>query len=93
MISLNRPEEKNLLNLATVGDLKKAISNYENDCSSTIAILYGEGGSFCAGLESEELAVEQIYNVPNNKHISFHSFFLNLTTMIFIQGFFTNTLP
>lgn len=69
LISLNKPEEKNLLNLATIGDLKKSISNYENDDLSTIAILYGEGGSFCAGLESEELAIEQIYNVPNNKHI------------------------
>ncbi|VVC31488.1 Hypothetical protein CINCED_3A006766 [Cinara cedri] len=62
LISLNRPEEKNILNLATVGDLKKAILNYENDCSSTIAVLYGEGGSFCAGMEPEELVIEQIYH-------------------------------
>lgn len=52
---MNRPDDKNTLNLATVDDLKNAISNFENDSSSTIAILYGEGGSFCAGFEPDEL--------------------------------------
>lgn len=67
LISLNRPDDKNRLNVATVEDLKKAISNYEKDCSSTVAILYGEGGSFCAGFEPEELVkTSQIYNVIIN---------------------------
>jgi len=61
---LNRPDNKNRLNIATIDDLKKVIFNYEHDSSSTIAILYGEGGSFCAGLESEELVESShIYNV------------------------------
>lgn len=61
---MNRPDNKNQLNLATAVDLKKAISNFENDCSSTIAVLYGEGGSFCTGVEPEELVKSsQIYNV------------------------------
>lgn len=61
---MNKPDNKNRLNLVTISDLKKAISNFENDFSSTIAILYGEGGSFCSGLEPEELVNSpQIYNV------------------------------
>jgi len=55
LISLNRPDNKNKLNLETIDNLKKAVSNFENDCSSTIAVLSGEGGSFCAGFDSEEL--------------------------------------
>lgn len=64
LISLNRPDNKNRLRLATLVNLKKVISNFESDSSSTIAILYGEGGSFCTGLEPEELVKSsQIYNV------------------------------
>lgn len=69
LISLNRPDDKNTLNLATVDDLKKAISSFENDPLSTIAILYGEGGSFCAGLDPGELSeASQVYDVIN-KHL------------------------
>lgn len=61
---MNRPDEKNRLNLETMSDLKKAVSNFENDFSSTVAVLYGEGGSFCAGLEPDELIkLPQMYNV------------------------------
>ncbi|XP_060852071.1 probable enoyl-CoA hydratase [Rhopalosiphum padi] len=56
LISLNRPDDKNALNVATLDDLRKAITNFENDSSSTIAVLYGEGGSFCAGIDSDELS-------------------------------------
>ncbi|XP_022179134.1 probable enoyl-CoA hydratase, mitochondrial isoform X2 [Myzus persicae] len=56
LISLNRPDDKNTLNAGTVDDLRKVISNFENDPSSTVAILYGEGGSFCAGFDPCELS-------------------------------------
>jgi enoyl-CoA hydratase len=63
---LNRPDDKNALNVATLDDLRKAITNFENDSSSTIAVLYGEGGSFCAGIDSDELSkASQIYDVIN----------------------------
>lgn len=65
MISLNRPDNKNRLNVETVNNLKKAILYFENDSSSTIAVLYGEGGSFCAGFESDMMSkMPEIYNVP-----------------------------
>lgn len=67
LISLNRPDNKNRLNMETVNNLKKAILNFENDSLSTIAVLYGEGGSFCAGFESNMLSeMPQIYNVSKN---------------------------
>ncbi|KAL5233745.1 hypothetical protein ACI65C_001155 [Semiaphis heraclei] len=55
LISFNRPDDKNTLNMATIDDLRKVISTFENDPSSTIAVLYGEGGSFCAGFDPGEL--------------------------------------
>jgi len=64
LISLNRPDDKNTLNVATIDDLRKVISTFENDPSSTIAILYGEGGSFCAGLDPAELfEAPQVYDI------------------------------
>lgn len=66
LISLNRPDDKNSLNVETLYDLKKAVTNFENDSSSTVAVLYGEGGSFCAGMDSDELSnAPQIFNVIN----------------------------
>ncbi|CAH1737012.1 probable enoyl-CoA hydratase, mitochondrial [Aphis gossypii] len=63
LISLNRPDDKNSLNVETLYDLKKAVTNFENDSSSTVAVLYGEGGSFCAGMDSDELSnAPQIFN-------------------------------
>ncbi|XP_025199748.1 probable enoyl-CoA hydratase, mitochondrial [Melanaphis sacchari] len=63
LISLNRPDDKNSLNVATLNDLRKAITNFENDSSSKIGILYGEGGSFCAGIDSNEFSkAPQIYD-------------------------------
>lgn len=64
LISLNRPDDKNSLNVETLYDLRKAVTNFENDSSSTVAVLYGEGGSFCAGMDSNELSnAPQIFNV------------------------------
>lgn len=70
LISLNRPDEKNRLNIETISDLSKAISEFENDCSSTVAIIYGEGGSFCSGMESEMVKTPEICNVIIKKILS-----------------------
>lgn len=66
LISLNRPDDKNSLNVETLNDLRKAVTHFENDSSSTVAVLYGEGGSFCAGMDSDELSnAQQIFDVIN----------------------------
>lgn len=87
LISLNRPDDKNRLNVATIDDFKKAISNYEHDCSSTIAVLYGEGGSFCAGLESEELMKSS-----HNYNVIINIYFINFdfvdNSIVFIRIFY-----
>jgi len=88
LISLNRPDDKNRLNVATINDFKKAISNYEHDRSSTIAILYGEGGSFCAGLESEEwIKSSQMYNVLIIINIYFMKFAFKINLLFFYKDF------
>ncbi|XP_050436280.1 putative enoyl-CoA hydratase/isomerase YngF [Adelges cooleyi] len=54
LIALNRPDDKNKLNTSTIDSLQKAVRDFENNDSSTVAVLYGEGGSFCAGYEPDE---------------------------------------
>jgi len=64
LISLNRPDDKNTLNVATIDDLRKVISTFENDPSSEIAILYGEGESLCAGFDPDKLfKVPQVLDI------------------------------
>lgn len=47
---------RNCVNQATGELLKKAIENFENDSSSPVAVLYGVGGTFCAGFDLSEVS-------------------------------------
>lgn len=58
MIGINRPAQRNAINSKTATELCDAFSNFENDDSSSVAVLYGLGGSFCAGYDVRELATE-----------------------------------
>lgn len=55
IISLNRPEEKNIINRRMAAKLTEAITNFENDVSAKIGILHGIGGNFSAGYDLNEL--------------------------------------
>lgn len=53
---INRPEKRNCLNYSTAVKLKEGLSKFNNDILSNVGIIYGEGGSFCSGLDCNELA-------------------------------------
>jgi hypothetical protein len=55
-IGLNRPEKRNCVDLATARELENAFKTFENDSSSPVAVLYGKGGTFCAGLDLKEVS-------------------------------------
>lgn len=55
-IGLNRPDKRNCVNLATARELQYAFKSFENDSSSTAAVLYGKGGHFSAGLDLKEIS-------------------------------------
>jgi len=55
-IGINRPEKRNCVNNATARQLIAAFKKFEEDAESPVAVLYGKGGTFCAGYDLEELA-------------------------------------
>ncbi|XP_055371715.1 probable enoyl-CoA hydratase [Condylostylus longicornis] len=55
LIGINRPDHRNAVNADTAHALCEAFSNFENNEESTIAVLYGVGGSFCSGYDIHEL--------------------------------------
>jgi len=55
-IGINRPEKRNCVNLETARELQEAFKTFENDSTTTAAVLYGKGGNFSAGLDLKEIS-------------------------------------
>jgi enoyl-CoA hydratase len=51
IVTIARPEVRNAVNRATADRLAEAFRAFEADAGSTVAILAGEGGTFCAGAD------------------------------------------
>ncbi|XP_017143912.1 probable enoyl-CoA hydratase [Drosophila miranda] len=58
LIGLNREQKRNSIDALTAQKLGEAISQFEADDTSPVGVLYGIGGSFCAGYDLEELQAE-----------------------------------
>lgn len=56
MIGINRPQARNAINAKTAAKLCEAFRTFEADETSPIAVLYGVGGSFCAGFDILQMA-------------------------------------
>ena len=56
LIGINRPQTRNCVNRETAQFLNKAFTDFEADDTSPVAILYGNGGTFCAGYDLKELS-------------------------------------
>ena len=50
-VIINRPEVRNAVDRETAEALSQAFRAFEEDNSSYVAVLYGEGGNFCAGAD------------------------------------------
>ena len=55
-VILSRPEVRNAVDRDTAAALADAFREFENDPGSSVAVLWGEGGMFCAGADLESLA-------------------------------------
>ncbi|XP_034236730.1 2,3-dehydroadipyl-CoA hydratase-like [Thrips palmi] len=60
LIGLNRPSKRNALNAELIDALRKELKVFESNQSSTVAVLYGTGGNFCAGLDLETVSSNQL---------------------------------
>lgn len=58
LIGLNREQKRNSIDAQTAEQLTEAIIQFEADDTSPVGVLYGIGGSFCAGYDLEELEAE-----------------------------------
>jgi len=64
LIGINRPEVRNCVNAATATQLTNAIAEFEEDETSNVGVLYGIGGSFCAGYDLSELSNNEKEKMP-----------------------------
>lgn len=67
LIGINRPEKRNCVNMATAEQLCHAFQEFENDDTVDVAVLHGKGGTFCAGLDLEELSQSGDSKLPEGQ--------------------------
>ncbi|QUD82086.1 crotonase/enoyl-CoA hydratase family protein [Gordonia polyisoprenivorans] len=56
ILGLNRPERRNAVDGPTAQALADAFRRFDADESASVAVLYGEGGTFCAGADLKAIA-------------------------------------
>jgi enoyl-CoA hydratase len=58
-VILHRPEVRNAVNRETAEALADAFREFEADDAASVAVLYGEGGTFCAGADLKAIAQDE----------------------------------
>src|SRR5579862_8420031 len=56
VVSIDRPERRNAVDAATAEALLEAFRHFDADGSSSVAVLTGTGGTFCAGADLKGIA-------------------------------------
>lgn len=56
VITINRPANRNAVDVATAQELDEAFENFDRDTDRRVAILTGAGGHFCAGADLKAVA-------------------------------------
>lgn len=56
ILTINRPERRNAVDLATAELLEQAVDHFEADPGARVAVITGAGGSFCAGMDLKAAA-------------------------------------
>jgi enoyl-CoA hydratase/carnithine racemase len=59
IVTINRPEVRNAIDIATSKVLLGAFEEYERDDRSSVAVLTGAAGTFCAGADLKAIAAGQ----------------------------------
>ena len=52
----SRPEAKNAMDPASAEALEAAFLEFDRDADASVAVLWGEGGAFCAGYDLKHAA-------------------------------------
>jgi enoyl-CoA hydratase len=59
VVAINRPEVRNAVNGAVAAALADAFRSFEEDDDAKVAVLAGEGGTFCAGADLRALGTPE----------------------------------
>jgi enoyl-CoA hydratase len=62
IITLNRPERRNAINQALLAGLYDAIEKFSADGNIRVAIITGNGKTFCSGLDLEAIFTENLFD-------------------------------
>lgn len=60
IIGLNRPKNRNAMTRQMWNELLEAIKQFDENNAQNICVLYGEGGTFCSGVDLSEIDTEWI---------------------------------
>jgi enoyl-CoA hydratase len=69
LVTLNRPEARNALNLAALAALADAWARVDTDPDIRVAILTGAGGNFCSGADLKDMHGDQSANPVHKRFI------------------------
>lgn len=58
-VILSRPEVRNAVDGPTADQLADAFREFESDPDASVAVLWGEGGTFCAGADLKGIGTER----------------------------------
>ncbi|MEU9184393.1 crotonase/enoyl-CoA hydratase family protein [Streptomyces sp. NPDC048484] len=65
-VVLSRPEARNAVDGPTAAELAGAFRAFEDDETARVAVLWGEGGTFCAGADLKALGTERANRVAED---------------------------
>ncbi len=66
-VIINRPERRNCVNRITADQLADAFRDFDNNPDYGVAVLYGVGGTFCAGADLKDAVHVGDANGPANR--------------------------
>ncbi|KAA1394287.1 crotonase/enoyl-CoA hydratase family protein [Aeromicrobium ginsengisoli] len=64
VLTMNRPESRNAINVELSQAIADALDDIEADASVTVTVLAGAGGTFCAGLDLKAFAEGEWPEIP-----------------------------
>ena len=67
VITINRPESRNAVNLAVSQGLADAVDELDENADLSVAVITGAGGNFCAGMDLKAFAVGEVVAIPGRR--------------------------
>ena len=64
VITINRPESRNVVNLAVSKGLADAVDELDDSADLSVAVITGAGGNFCAGMDLKAFAAGEADAAP-----------------------------